>query len=58
MRATSEHLKGLRALAVDHPRVGSRAVVSLEPRRRVTDDGILVLPAEELRRMLASGAWG
>lgn len=55
-KVTAEHLKGLRALAVDHPRVGQRAVVCLEPRRRVTDDGILVLPAGELPRVLASGA--
>lgn len=42
-RVTDDHVKGLRALHVDHPRA-RRVVVSLEPRRRVTRDGIEVLP--------------
>jgi predicted AAA+ superfamily ATPase len=53
-RITSDHLKGLRHLAADHPRV-RRLVVSLEPRRRRTDDEIEILPAamfvQELRRI-------
>lgn len=56
-KVTSDHLKGLRALAVDHPGVGERVVVCLEPRRRRTDDGILVLPAAEFPKALARGAW-
>ncbi|MBI2318621.1 MAG: DUF4143 domain-containing protein, partial [Betaproteobacteria bacterium] len=51
-RVTSDHMKGLRALAVDHPRVRRRIVVCLEPRARRTADGIEILPwrrfAEEL----------
>lgn len=54
-RVTSDHLKGLRALAQDHPRVGQRLVVCLEPRSRRTDDGILVLPAAEFPGRLSAG---
>ncbi len=42
-RVTADHLRGLRALHEDHPRA-RRVIVCLEPRRRVTEDGILVLP--------------
>jgi hypothetical protein len=44
-RITADHLSGLRHLHTDHPRA-RRVVVSLEPKRRVTDDGIEILPAE------------
>lgn len=54
-RVTDHHLKGLRELARDHPDVGLRAVVSLEPKSRRTSDGILVLPASEFVRSLADG---
>lgn len=43
-RITSDHVKGLRAIKVDHPRVDRRIVVCLEPKRRLMDDGIEVLP--------------
>jgi predicted AAA+ superfamily ATPase len=49
-----DHLRGLRALAVDH-RVGRRVVVSLEPRARRTDDGIEILPWRDFTRRLWSG---
>ena len=42
-KITSDHLKGLRHLHEDHPRA-RRIVVCLEPKRRLTDDGIEVLP--------------
>ena len=42
-RITADHLSGLRHLRQDHPRV-RRVVVCMEPRRRVTDDGIEILP--------------
>ena len=42
-RVTSDHLKGLRELAVDHPGV-RRWIVCLEQKERVTDDGIRILP--------------
>jgi hypothetical protein len=44
---TADHLKGLRALRVDHPRVRERVVVCLGKRPRRTDDNILVLPAKD-----------
>ncbi|MBI4472718.1 MAG: ATP-binding protein [Acidobacteria bacterium] len=53
-RVTSDYLRGLRELAADHPQV-ERIIVCLEPRRRVTDDKILVLPANEFPKELALG---
>ena len=55
-RVTSDHLKGLRALVQDHPRVGERYVVCLENRIRRTDDGIVILPVAEFVRRLDAGA--
>lgn len=54
-RITRDHLKGLRSLAVDHPDVGRRVVVCLEPRARRTEDGIDILPAEVFSRRLWEG---
>ena len=51
-RITSDHLKGLRELARDFPRVGRRIVVCLEKTRRLTEDGILILPYREFVREL------
>jgi len=50
-----EHLRGLRALAEDQPRVGQRIVVSLDEKPRRTDDGIEILPAAEFVARLWSG---
>lgn len=47
-KVTADHLKSLRALRIDHPRVRNRVLVCLEPRSRRTDDGILILPAKDL----------
>lgn len=47
-----KHLKGLRELAVDQS-IGQRVVVCLEANRRLTDDGILILPARELPAFLS-----
>jgi uncharacterized protein len=44
---TDAHLKGLRQLVIDQS-VKRRAIVCLEPKRRVTVDGITVVPAGEL----------
>jgi predicted AAA+ superfamily ATPase len=44
-RVHEGHLQGLRQIAVDHPRVARRVVVSLDAKRRRTDDGIEILPA-------------
>jgi predicted AAA+ superfamily ATPase len=54
-KVTTDHLKGLRALAEDHPRVRKRVVVCLERTSRVTEDGILVLPPVEFCERLAAG---
>jgi predicted AAA+ superfamily ATPase len=54
-RITSDHLRGLREIVRDQPRVGRRIVVSLESRARRTDDGIQILPAREFCRRLAAG---
>ena len=48
---TDTHLKGLRQLAVDQT-VRHRAVVCLEPKRRLTNDGITIVPANELAAFL------
>jgi predicted AAA+ superfamily ATPase len=52
---TADHLRGLRELRRDHPRVGRRVVVCLEPRARRTEDGIDVLPAAAFCGQLAVG---
>ena len=49
---TRKHLKGLRTLAQEHPDVGRRVVVCLEPRARRTEDGIDILPATDFARLL------
>ena len=54
-KVTSDHLRGLRALAQDHPRVKQRLVVSLEPKSRRTEDGILIVPAMEFCHLLNNG---
>ena len=54
-RITRDHLKGLRSLAEDHPRVGRRIVVSRESRARKTEDGIEILPAASFVRRLWAG---
>lgn len=53
-RITNDHLKGLRSLVEDQP-VGRRVVVCLEPRARLTDDGIEILPAVEFANRLTAG---
>jgi predicted AAA+ superfamily ATPase len=58
-RVTSDHLKGLRQLAVDQPGVRRRVVASLEPSPRLTEDGIEVLPWKVfLDRLWSGGFWG
>ncbi len=56
-RITADHLKGLRHLRADHPKV-RRVLVCLEPKRRVTEDGIEIMPAlvftAELGHLLAA----
>ena len=51
----NRHLRGLRHLAKDHPNVGRRCVVCLEPQPRRTDDGIDILPARLFTERLWAG---
>ena len=52
---SGKHLKGLRTLAEEHPRVQRRVVVSLTPLRQRTADGIDNLPAALFAQMLWLG---
>ena len=54
-KIVADHLKGLRNLVQDHPRVGRRILVCLERKARTTEDGIVVLPVEEFVRRLGAG---
>ena len=54
-KVTSDHLKGLRHLVKDHPRVRRRIVVCLESKARRTEDNIEILPVTRFSRMLWSG---
>jgi predicted AAA+ superfamily ATPase len=54
-KVSADHLRGLRALIQDYPRVKLRIIVCLEPKSRRTDDGILVLPATDFCRRLQAG---
>ena len=54
-KVTSDHLKGVRAIKEDHPRLKQRIVVCLERTARRTEDGILILPAVEFCQQLAAG---
>lgn len=50
----NKHTKGLRELKRDFPTVKRRLVVCNEPRRRLTDDGIEILPFSEFLHELWS----
>lgn len=54
-KVTADHLKGLRALAEDHPRIKQRVVVCLERTTRRTENGILIVPAVEFCHRLSAG---
>jgi len=51
----ADHLKGLRELACDHPKVRRRFVVSLDPKPRRTEDGIDILPSAVFAERLWAG---
>jgi len=53
--AGDHHLGGLRAIVVDHRSIGHRILVCLEPKRRVTVDGIEILPVTEFLERLWKG---
>ncbi len=54
-RVLDHHMKGLRELRAEHPRVKRLILVSTEPRGRVTADSIRILPLEEFLRALWAG---
>ncbi len=54
-KITADHLKGLRSLTRDHPRIKRRVVVCLEAKSRRTEDGILILGAGDFTEQLDAG---
>jgi len=54
-RVHADHLKGLRELKREYPRLARAVVVSLDKTPRRTDDGIEILPAASFASELASG---
>jgi predicted AAA+ superfamily ATPase len=54
-KVTSDHLKNLRSLVEDQPRVKQRVLVSLESPSRKTEDGILLLPPWDFCQRLVAG---
>jgi predicted AAA+ superfamily ATPase len=46
-KVNADHLRGLRNLVLDHPKVRHRIIVCLESKARRSEDGILILPARE-----------
>ncbi|MBI1732467.1 MAG: ATP-binding protein [Gammaproteobacteria bacterium] len=54
-RITSDHLRGLRSLKQDQPKIAQRLLVCLEPRSRHTEDGILILSVPEFCERLWGG---
>ena len=54
-KITSDHLKNLKELKKDFPKIKSRIVVSMERQIRTTDDGIVILPYQEFIKRLWSG---
>ena len=56
-RITSNDLKGLIELEKEYPGVKHRIVVSLEPRARLTEKGIQILPYQKFLDELWLGRW-
>jgi predicted AAA+ superfamily ATPase len=54
-RVTSDHLRGLRQLAIDQPTLQRKIVVCLEDRARKTEDKIEILPVAAFVERLARG---
>ncbi len=54
-KISTDHLRDVRKLIEDHPRVKRRVVVCLESKVRKTDDGIEILPASTFANMLWRG---
>ena len=54
-KITNDHLKSLRELKKDYPKIKSILAVLLEKHSRTTDDGITLLPYQEFIRRLWAG---
>ena len=54
-RPHADHLKGLREIAKDHPKIQRRILVCLEDRPRKTEDGIEILPYRVFAERLWAG---
>jgi predicted AAA+ superfamily ATPase len=54
-KVTSDHLRGLRAVAQDHRIIKQRIVVCLERKSRKSEDGIWILPVSEFCNRLSAG---
>lgn len=55
-RAASQHRMGLTAFAEEQPQVKRRLLVCLEPKRRITEDGIEILPVRDFLQRLWAGS--
>ncbi len=56
-RITSDDLKGLMEFKKEYPKVKDMIVVSLEPRARLTESGIRILPYQEFLNGLWQNKW-
>ena len=54
-RVTSDHLRGLRDVVLDHKKIQRRVIVCVEERPRRTEDGIDILPAKTFAQQLWNG---
>ena len=54
-KVTADHLRNLRSLVNDHPRVKRRVLVCLENQSHKTEDDILIISAKEFCEQLAAG---
>jgi predicted AAA+ superfamily ATPase len=54
-KITADHLKGLWRIKEDHPNLKRKIVVCLENKRRITADGVEVVPVNDFARMLWDG---
>jgi predicted AAA+ superfamily ATPase len=55
LRISADHLRSLRTLIEDHPSTKRRIVVCQEPRLRVTEDGIEIMPIKHFIKSLWDG---
>lgn len=54
-KITSDHMKGLREIKKDHPKLKKRIIVCLEKTPRLTEDGIEILPYKVFVKKLWAG---